>query len=315
MEPPASSPATQAACASPLFNHQALASVSSVFPRSWRLNAKKTRELNRATSKRGKVSSFVDRWYFTGVAAIMLVSSLAAFLPSILHPAGRRAPIDGLVAFHGFVFFAWLGFYFVQNWLVATGRTQWHRKLGRIGIVLLVIMIPLGVMTNAAMVHRGFDLSGALGVDPHPKPGNLDAISMSVFTLTTLFGFGVLAAASLTFAYLRRFDAHKRLMMFANVLLVTAADPHLRAHFPQLWWWDVVSWFTFVLSLWARDYIVEKRIKKLSLILGVVMTAGVLTQVAVATSKTRTGVHRLIERMYHVELELPATSKPLHAAA
>lgn len=111
-------------------------------------------------STRQRAKPFVERWYFTGMAIVMLAVSVAGFLPAIVHPAGRSAPLTLLAAAHGMVFFAWLLLFLAQSLLAATGRVQWHRRLGLSAVVLLVLMIPLGFLTTTAMVRRGFDLSG-----------------------------------------------------------------------------------------------------------------------------------------------------------
>jgi len=61
---------------------------------------------------------FVERWFFTGIAITMLATSTAGFLPSLVHTAGRRAPLSPLAAAHGIVFFAWLSIFLLQSSLV-----------------------------------------------------------------------------------------------------------------------------------------------------------------------------------------------------
>ena len=60
----------------------------------------------------------------------MIAFSLIAFLPSITHPAERRAPLSALAAAHGVVLFAWLLLFLVQSRLIATHRVAIHRRLG-----------------------------------------------------------------------------------------------------------------------------------------------------------------------------------------
>src|SRR5271165_2759146 len=107
-----------------------------------------------------RTRSFVERWYFTGMAIVMLALSIAGFMPAIVHPAGRRAPLTLLAAVHGIVFFAWLLLFLAQSLLVATRRVGWHRRLGLTSIFLLALIVPLTYATTIGMVRRGFDLSG-----------------------------------------------------------------------------------------------------------------------------------------------------------
>src|SRR5579864_4059156 len=85
----------------------------------------------------------VDKWYFAGLAVTMMMLALAGFVPSIVHPAGRREPLSLLAALHGVVYFAWILLLLAQALLVATGKVSWHRKLGISATVILPIMIAL----------------------------------------------------------------------------------------------------------------------------------------------------------------------------
>ena len=48
-----------------------------------------------------RTKTFAERWYFTGMAILMLMVSIAGFAPAIVHPAGRPAPLTLLGATHG----------------------------------------------------------------------------------------------------------------------------------------------------------------------------------------------------------------------
>jgi hypothetical protein len=225
---------------------------------------------------------FLDHWYFTGMAIVMIAISVAGFLPAIAHPATRRAPLTFLAAAHGIVFFAWLLLFLAQSLLVAMRRTAWHRRLGPASIVLLAIMIPLGFMTTTAMLRRGFDLSGDQGIDPHPAPGSnmVDAATGSEFNFFTLLLFSLLVLTALVFR--RRPELHKRLMVFANIVLVTAPLSHLAGHFPQLpGWFGAAVGISLLVSVVVRDFVVTKRINASSVVLAICLYACVPFQVYV----------------------------------
>jgi hypothetical protein len=171
--------------------------------------------------------SFVERWYFTGMALAMIAVCLAAFLPSLTHAAGRRAPLSLLAAAHGIVFFSWLLIFLVQSRLVATRQVGWHKRLGLASIFVLAMMIPLAYMTTIAMVRRGFDLSGDLSVE-----AGSDVVHDSVFPFFNTLIFAVLVIGAL--AYRRRPEIHKRLMLFANIELMPAPLAHFIGHNPTL---------------------------------------------------------------------------------
>jgi hypothetical protein len=81
-------------------------------------------------SAKMRAQVLVEHWFFTGLALAMLATTAAGFLPSLLHAAGRRAPISPLAAAHGIVFFAWLCIFLVQSRLVATENVGLHQRLG-----------------------------------------------------------------------------------------------------------------------------------------------------------------------------------------
>ena len=209
------------------------------------------------------------RWFFVGMALVFIATSIAGFLPAIVQPATRRAPLTLLAGAHGIVLFAWLLLYLAQSLLVANGRVDLHRRLGLTSIVLLAVMIPLGFATTSAMVRRGFDLSGDQHIDPHPDgQTTTDGSTSSVFNLFALLGFTILAASAI--CYRRRPDVHKRLMVFANVPLMTASIAHLLGHIPSSWipvGGDnafAILYIPFLLAPIAFDYFTEKRIRFLT---------------------------------------------------
>jgi hypothetical protein len=172
-------------------------------------------------------NALVERWFFTGMALAMIAISLIAFLPSITHPAERRAPLSALAAAHAVVFFAWLLLFLVQSRLIATHRVAIHRRLGLASIVILALMIPLAYTTTIAMVRRGYDLSGDLSVGI-----NNELAHQTVFPLANLLIFSALAIAAVAFR--RRPEIHRRLMLFANIELMPAPLAHLIGHTPWL---------------------------------------------------------------------------------
>ena len=147
-----------------------------------------------------QTKTFVERWYFTGIAVVMLLVSIAGFMPAIMHPAGRRAPLTLLAAAHGIVFFAWLLLFLAQSLLVALRRVGWHRRLGLASVFLLALIIPLSYTTTVALARRGSDLSGDQHITPRPQAGKtleLDAVTASVFNFVGLLIFVILAIAAI----------------------------------------------------------------------------------------------------------------------
>lgn len=214
------------------------------------------------TATTSTMRSFTQRWFFVGIASIMIATTIAGFLPAIISPATRHAPLSLLDAAHGIAFFAFQLLFFAQSLLVATRHVAWHRRLGLTSVVLLALIIPLSFATTTAMVRRGFDLGGDLIAVP-----NLDnAAATSLFNFAVLFTFSVLAIAAIL--YRRRPEIHKRLMLFANLALMHSVIAHLVGHTPQIgdssglaiW----IYYTLFLLTAVARDYLVEKRVRAMT---------------------------------------------------
>jgi hypothetical protein len=229
------------------------------------------------------IARAAGRWFFVGMALLMIATSIAGFLPAIIEASTRRAPLTLLAEAHGIAFFMWLFLYLVQSLLVANGRVDWHRRLGMTSIVLLALIIPLGFATTTAMVRRGFDLSGDQHADPHPVEGiSADAPTVSVFNFAALLQFAVLAVAAI--CYRRRPDVHKRLMLFANITLMAAPIAHLLGHIPSTWLpgaagdaAGAILNILFLVAPIAGDYLIEKRVRFLTVAMAIGLFAfGVL---------------------------------------
>ena len=208
-----------------------------------------------------KAKYFVQRWFFTGMALVMLFTVVVAFVPSIAHPAARRAPLSLVAGVHGMVFFTWLLIFLTQSLLVAGGHVAWHKRLGLASVGLLVLMVPLAWEVTLAMVRRGFDLSGDLGL-----ASGGDVALEAVFPLFNTLIFAVLAIAALL--YRGRPEIHKRLMLFANIELMPAPLAHLIGHSPVLGPLPgvivMVPISIFVLAAVGRDWVLAKRIHPLT---------------------------------------------------
>ena len=168
----------------------------------------------------------IERRFYIAIGLLAILIASAGFLPGIVNGSGRTAPLTTLVVAHGAVYLMWLGLFVAQATLVATRRTQLHRRLGPLGALLAAAMIVLGYASAIAMGRRGFDLSGDLGVAADP-------LTFLVLPLGDLAAFTVLVGAALWFR--RRPEIHKRLMLLATIgTLMPAPLAHFIGHTPQL---------------------------------------------------------------------------------
>jgi uncharacterized membrane protein YozB (DUF420 family) len=155
-----------------------------------------------------RLGTGADRSFFmimSVVIALIIVSGFGPRYASKLSPPGL--PI--WVHLHGAVMTAWIALFVAQCWLVGRRAYSLHKRLGWLSIGLVVIMAPLGVITNAMAIQRG-------AVAPFFTPATLlalDDLDLSLF-------LGLYAGA---IVLRRNGDWHKRLMLCATVLLTFPA--------------------------------------------------------------------------------------------
>ena len=165
-----------------------------------------------------------ERVYFLLLAASMLISVFAGFAPGYylrgLDPSPKAMhPPTALVHLHAGVFSAWILLFIIQVNLVAAGRRGLHRRLGMLGLGLVVAMIAIGIATALAQVARR---SG-----PPMEP--LSWLAMPLFSVA---GFGVCFLTALALRH--RPDAHKRLMVLGMVAMLSSAFGRMTFLHPML---------------------------------------------------------------------------------
>ncbi|SNS38699.1 hypothetical protein SAMN06295912_105168 [Sphingomonas laterariae] len=176
-----------------------------------------------------------ERLFYSGAAWSMLAAVLIGFAPSwFLVPfnglPAHIVPPTPLVHLHGAVFSAWMLLFVTQTSLVAAGRTDIHRRLGLIGLPLVLAMIVIGTITGLAGIAR------ASGPPVVPPP------SWAAIPLFSVPGFGGLILAAL---WKRRVpQSHKRLMLLAMV-------PMMGAAFGRMPWFGGLSGIVLIPSLYV----------------------------------------------------------------
>jgi hypothetical protein len=138
--------------------------------------------------------------------AIVLVGFSRTFFLKFLFEA--PPPLSLLTIAHGSIMTAWFVLFIVQTQLVAAGNVRLHRRLGVAGMVLAALVLVAGTTTAI--------IGARLGHKPGPPPR-----VFLVEPLGDMVVFGILVGAA--FAYRRRGDYHKRLMVLAFAGMITAA--------------------------------------------------------------------------------------------
>src|SRR6476469_4975410 len=88
----------------------------------------------------------IDHWFYIGVGIFVVLLSIAGFAPSIVSPTARTVPLPFTlpVALHALCGSAWVLLFLLQAVLVATRRTNLHRRVGVAGAVIAVAFVITG---------------------------------------------------------------------------------------------------------------------------------------------------------------------------
>lgn len=156
-----------------------------------------------------------SRSFFQWMAGLCVLYAFGGFTPTYFMPigAGTLREVSPAVHVHGFLFFTWTLVFLLQASLVAKGRVALHRSIGMVGISLATAMVIFGLIVN--LQFSAAALAGERPIDEARAYALFFGGNMS------MLGFGTLFA--LAIAYLKRPDVHKRLMVFATCMILTAA--------------------------------------------------------------------------------------------
>ncbi len=140
------------------------------------------------------------RQFFSVVSSLLLAGMLVGFAKTFfLRSQFNVPPIPPYLYLHGVVLTAWFALVLTQTCLVAAHRTDLHRRLGIVTVVVAGLVIPISafVVVHAAQRARG-------AITPLLR---LEVVG----DLLSLVWFAGLVTAGV--CYRRRPDVHKRLMM------------------------------------------------------------------------------------------------------
>lgn len=167
-----------------------------------------------ATIARPPVRWTSDRLFYSGMGLALALTTFCGFAPSFylsrwLVAPSSTPPWTGLLYLHGAVFTLWLLLLVVQPLLIAGRNIRLHRTIGVGGAVVAAGMFLLGNLAAIAAMRGG----GFIGLgDPY------------VFYAVPFFSLNSFAATMvLAILWRNRPEAHKRLILLANVGIIGAA--------------------------------------------------------------------------------------------
>ena len=190
-----------------------------------------------------------ERKFYSRMAIALVVIVFLGFAPSFylrdIVPAYPRPnpTLTPFVLLHGGLFTLWMLVLIAQTQLVAAGRRDMHMKLGVLGVLLAVAILPVMYLAAVWQVARA------------NQPPFTDPLNWTAVPLATIPAFAILIWQG--WAHRREAQWHKRLMLSAAILVVLGpavgrlpiAPPTLLGHTVQV----SIGLALFVpLMLWDR---------------------------------------------------------------
>src|SRR5690349_17837319 len=153
-----------------------------------------------------------ERKFYTRMALFLVFLVLLGFSPSfylrgIVPPYPRPNPtLPPSVVLHGSVFTIWMALIVAQTQLIAARKHEVHMRLGKLGMLFAILMIPVMYFASVWQVARA------------NQPPFTDPLTWTIVPLATIVPFAALVWAG----WQKRRDVqwHKRLMLSAAILVV-----------------------------------------------------------------------------------------------
>ena len=191
-----------------------------------------------------------DEHRFYGTMAIVAAILTVGGFASVYFPHVAAGTVPPIIHLHALLFTAWLALFIVQTRLVAARRIAAHRSLGTAGMFLAFAMVIAGLVTATTSARAGH--TGIPGV-MFPDPAGfllLNLVAVLAFTILVTLGW----------AYRRRSQAHKRLMLMATVVALMPPGlsrlPLVRGNQPAI----AALVLLFLITPAAYDFITRRRV-------------------------------------------------------
>jgi hypothetical protein len=150
-----------------------------------------------------------QRFYFYALVCAALIVFAGFAKTYFLKTIFGTPSLYPLLHVHGIIMTSWFLLFGAQTWLVEVHRTDLHRRLGALGVLLASTILVIGAAVVIINAREGRVPPGA------PVP-----VIVSI-SFVTLLAFGGLVAAAIYFRGPSEF--HKRLMLLATLNLLSPA--------------------------------------------------------------------------------------------
>ncbi|MDT0506537.1 adenylate cyclase [Novosphingobium sp. MMS21-SN21R] len=163
-----------------------------------------------ATAAIGKTYPYArDQRFFTRMAIGMAAFIVFGFAQWALRGFVSPTTVPVWVHLHGLAMLSWLGLLIIQNLLVGSGNIALHRKLGWLGLALVLMIAGLGMFT------------GRMAVELHRVPPFFTDAYFLALTHAEAVTFPLIVGAGI--AMRRQTQWHRRLMLGATIIVMEPA--------------------------------------------------------------------------------------------
>lgn len=171
----------------------------------------------------------IDRWIYVFMAALFIVITLTGFVPDSLTKitaieAGERPPFPLVLHAHSILMGSFLLLLLTQTTLAATGRLEYHRRLGVAAVVLAPALVVAGFILVPTMYHQIWN--GLQAAPAEAQAGIQEGLRQFNNIMLAQIRIGILFPLFILIALMvRKSDTglHKRMMFLAVAIALPAA--------------------------------------------------------------------------------------------
>ncbi len=232
-----------------------------------------------STVERSERVERAEHRFYTGMAVVILLLVVAGFTQSFfLRPLfpDHSAPTGWVLSIHGAVFTLWILLFLTQATLINRGRVALHRRIGRVGAALAVVMISLGTF----VALRAASEPGGFADAPFPQKQML-LLSLGDLTLFTV-------CVALAIHLRARPELHKRFMLLGTINVAMPALSRLAFGVSDGMGIDLgplpllALLFAVLAAIAVWDWRSRGRVHRVTLIVGVVTFVSLPMRIAVS---------------------------------
>jgi len=175
------------------------------------------------------LTNTIDRWIYVFMATFFIAITLAGFIPDSLAQlaaveAGERPAFPLVLHLHSFLMGSFLLLLFAQTALAATGRLEYHKRLGVAAVVLAPAIVVAGFILVPTMYHQ---IWNGIQMAPAEAQAGMQAFLRFVDNIMLIqIRVGILFPLFVLIALMaRKSDSglHKRMMFLAVAVALPAA--------------------------------------------------------------------------------------------